>query len=153
MHALLPYALPHFFCNCAYTQSGYRYSTLLQFRRSEQEAPSSHQGGPPGTTIGGGGNVRSRFRLREPNHRQDQNQIASAIQASMDSANAEAAHRDARQQALAQVCLGPPVTSHQPTACNITLVCLAPVTSHHSLRLLMEHGATLKAPRVTMLAG
>ena len=78
---------------------------LLQFRRNEQEAPSSHAGGPPGTTIGGGGNVRSRFRLREPNHRQDQNQIASAIQASLDSANAEAAHRDARQHALAQVCL------------------------------------------------
>ena len=51
--------------------------------------------------------MRSRFRLREANHRQDQNQIASAIQASMDSANAEAAHRDARQQALAQVCHSP----------------------------------------------
>ena len=47
--------------------------------------------------------MRSRFRLREPSHRQDQSQIASAIQASMDSANAEAAHRDNRQQALAQV--------------------------------------------------
>lgn len=77
---------------------------LLQFRRNEQEAPSSHAVGPSGTTIGGGANVQSRFRLREPNHSRDQNQIASAIQASMDSANAEAAHRDARQHALAQVC-------------------------------------------------
>ncbi|KAL3156593.1 hypothetical protein ABBQ38_000883 [Trebouxia sp. C0009 RCD-2024] len=74
----------------------------INFRRNDPEAPSSHPGGPPGTTIGGGGNVRSRFRLCEPNQRRDQNQIASAIQASMDSANAEAAHRDARQQALAQ---------------------------------------------------
>lgn len=88
----------------------------LQFRRNEQEAATSHAGGPPGTTIGGGANVRSRFSLREPNHRQDQNQIASAIQASMDSANAEAAHRDARQHALAQVC---PTChfAHQLTAC------------------------------------
>ena len=102
---------------------------LLQFRRNEQEAPSSHAGGPPGTTIGGGGNVQSRFRLREPNHRRDQNQIASAIQASMDSANAEAAHRDARQHALAQVCpafhsatLAHPCMQHMAyTGCNFVV--------------------------------
>lgn len=93
---------------------------LLQFRRNDPEAPSSHPGGPPGTTIGGGGNVRSRFRLCEPNQRRDQNQIASAIQASMDSANAEAAHRDARQQALAQVCPA-------PTTCTTLLYPLVPL--------------------------
>ncbi|KAA6428253.1 MAG: hypothetical protein FRX49_01849 [Trebouxia sp. A1-2] len=77
----------------------------INFRRGE-DVQSSGAAGPSGTTIGGAGGVRSRFRLREPNHRQDQSQIASAIQASMDSANAEAALRDNRQQALAQlVCL------------------------------------------------
>ncbi|DBA67661.1 TPA: hypothetical protein ACH3X2_001255 [Trebouxia sp. C0005] len=73
----------------------------INFRRGE-DVQSSGAAGPSGTTIGGAGGVRSRFRLREPNHRQDQSQIASAIQASMDSANAEAALRDNRQQALAQ---------------------------------------------------
>ncbi|DBA77810.1 hypothetical protein WJX77_007039 [Trebouxia sp. C0004] len=73
----------------------------INFRRGE-DVQSSGAAGPSGTTIGGAGGVRSRFRLREPSHRQDQSQIASAIQASMDSANAEAAHRDNRQQALAQ---------------------------------------------------
>ena len=79
-----------------------KQSLLLQFRRAEEEGQGS-AAGPSGTTIGGAGGVRSRFRLREPNHRRDQNQIADAIQASLDSANAEAAQRDSRQQALAQV--------------------------------------------------
>lgn len=105
---------------------------LLQFRRNdEQEASSSHPGGPPGTTIGGGGNVRSRFRLREPNQRRDQNQIASAIQASMDSANAEAAHRDARQQALAQVYTPPLPPPPAPPMC-MTSLCAGPCIQCHT---------------------
>lgn len=67
----------------------------MQYRRGEEAGPSSSAGGAGGTTIGGSGGVRSRFRLREPNSRQEHQHVASAIQASMDSAAADVARREA----------------------------------------------------------
>lgn len=70
----------------------------LQYRRGEEAGPSSSTAGAGGTTIGGSGGVRSRFRLREPNNRNEHQQVASAIQASMHSAAADASRRDAEAQ-------------------------------------------------------
>ena len=74
-------------------------SLWLQYRRGEEAGSSSGTTGPGGTTIGGSGGVRSRFRLREPNNRQEHQHVANAIQASMDSAAVDAARREAEAQA------------------------------------------------------
>ena len=74
-------------------------SLWLQYRRGEEAGSSSGTTGPGGTIIGGSGGVRSRFRLREPNNRQEHQHVASAIQASMDSAAVDAARREAEAQA------------------------------------------------------
>lgn len=74
-------------------------SLWLQYRRGDEAGSSSGTTGAGGTTIGGSGGVRSRFRLREPNNRQEHQHVASAIQASMDSAAVDAARREAEAQA------------------------------------------------------
>ncbi len=51
--------------------------------------------------VGGEGVAQSRCSLCEPNWRQDQKRVCSAIQANMDSANKEVAHKDNRQLAPA----------------------------------------------------